>query len=103
MSNKPYLVRPCHLIQSMENLVHIRIQQRNGHITLTTIQGIPAKYDLKKINRYVKREFSCYGRVKEHPEFDEVLQLQGDQRKNICQWLTRKRLVEPKQLRVHGF
>ncbi len=88
--------------QSMENLVHIRIQQRNGRTTLTTIQGIPAKYDLKKINRHVKREFSCNGTVKEHPEFGEVLQLQGDQCENICQWLTRKRLVESKQLRVHG-
>jgi len=90
------------LMQSMENLVHIRIQQRNGHKTLTIVQGIPTKYNLKKINRFVKREFSCNGTVKEHPVSDEVLQLQGDQRKNVCQWLTRMRLVEPKQLRVHG-
>jgi translation initiation factor 1 len=31
-----------------DGLVHIRIQQRNGRKTLTTIQGLSAEYDLKK-------------------------------------------------------
>ena len=28
-------------------LVHVRIQQRNGRKTLTTVQGLSAEYDLK--------------------------------------------------------
>lgn len=39
----------------------------------------------------------------EHPEYGEVLQLQGDQRENICQWLTKAGLAKPDQLKVHGF
>ena len=38
-----------------DGLVHIRIQQRNGRKTLTTIQGLSSDYDLKKIVRACKK------------------------------------------------
>ncbi|CAH0547107.1 unnamed protein product [Brassicogethes aeneus] len=44
-------------------------------------------------------EFACNGTVIEHPEYGEVLQLQGDQRENICQWLTKAGLAKPDQLK----
>lgn len=86
-----------------DGLVHIRIQQRSGRKTLTTVQGLSAEYDLKKIVRACKKEFACNGTVIEHPEYGEVLQLQGDQRENICQWLTKAGLAKSDQLKVHGF
>ena len=42
-----------------DGLVHIRIQQRNGRKTLTTIQGLSSEYDLKKIVRACKK-VGCY-------------------------------------------
>lgn len=38
-----------------DGLVHIRIQQRNGRKTLTTVQGLSSDYDLKKIVRAFKK------------------------------------------------
>lgn len=38
-----------------DNLIHIRIQQRNGRKTLTTVQGINPDYDLKKIVKACKK------------------------------------------------
>lgn len=38
-----------------DGLVHIRIQQRNGRKTLTTVQGLSSEYDLKKIVRACKK------------------------------------------------
>ena len=38
-----------------DGLVHIRIQQRNGRKTLTTVQGLSTNYDLKKIVRTCKK------------------------------------------------
>ncbi|NXT90042.1 EIF1 factor, partial [Anhinga rufa] len=67
-----------------EDYIHIRIQQRNGRKTLTT-------------------KFACNGTVIEHPEYGEVIQLQGDQRKNICQFLVEIGLAKDDQLKVHGF
>ena len=40
-----------------DGLVHIRIQQRNGRKTLTTIQGLSTEYDLKKIVRACKKVY----------------------------------------------
>ncbi|XP_025944166.1 eukaryotic translation initiation factor 1b isoform X3 [Apteryx rowi] len=74
-----------------EDYIHIRIQQRNGRKTLTTVQGIADDYDKKKLVKAFKKKFACNGTVIEHPEYGEVIQLQGDQRKNICQFL-----LEPK-------
>ncbi|NXT64677.1 EIF1 factor, partial [Chaetops frenatus] len=80
-----------------EDYIHIRIQQRNGRKTLTTVQGIADDYDKKKL------KFACNGTVIEHPEYGEVIQLQGDQRKNICQFLVEIGLAKDDQLKVHGF
>ncbi|KAE8574746.1 hypothetical protein XENTR_v10003560 [Xenopus tropicalis] len=71
-----------------EDSIHIRIQQRNGRKTLTTVQGIADAYDKKKLVKAFKKKFACNGTVVEHPEYGEVIQLQGDQRKNACQFLT---------------
>lgn len=81
-------------------LVHIRIQQRNGRKTLTTVQGLESQFDKKKLVRAFKKEFACNGTVVEHPEYGEVIQLQGDQRNNVCQFLTKIGIVKETQLKV---
>ncbi|XP_026698610.1 eukaryotic translation initiation factor 1b [Athene cunicularia] len=86
-----------------EDYIHIRIQQRNGRKTLTTVQGIADDYDKKKLVKAFKKKFACNGTVIEHPEYGEVIQLQGDQRKNICQFLLEIGIVKEEQLKVHGF
>lgn len=63
--------------------IHIRIQQRNGRKTLTTIQGLPKDFDPKKVLKAAKKEFACNGSVVEDEEYGSVIQLQGDQRNNI--------------------
>ena len=59
-----------------DGLVHVRIQQRNGRKTLTTVQGLSSEYDFKKIVKVAKKEFACNGTVVEHSEYGEVIQLQ---------------------------
>ena len=36
--------------------VHIRIQKRNNRQNITTVEGIPEKYDLKRIVKVCKKE-----------------------------------------------
>jgi len=86
-----------------DNLIHIRIQQRNGRKTLTTVQGISDSYDKKRIVKACKKEFACNGTIVEHPEYGEVIQFQGDQRNNICQFLTKIGIAKQDQLKIHGF
>ncbi|XP_032700246.1 eukaryotic translation initiation factor 1-like [Lontra canadensis] len=82
---------------------HIRIQQRNGRKTLTTIQEMDDDYDKKKPMKVYKKKFACNGTIVEHPGYGEVIQIQGDQHKNISQFLVETGLAKDDQLKVHGF
>ncbi|XP_057556506.1 eukaryotic translation initiation factor 1-like [Hippopotamus amphibius kiboko] len=86
-----------------EDYIHIRIQQRNGRRIFTTIQGTTDDYNKKKLVKAFKKKFACNGTVIEHPEYGEVIQLQGDQQKNICQFLIETGLAKDYQLKVCGF
>ncbi|PAA81779.1 hypothetical protein BOX15_Mlig023505g1 [Macrostomum lignano] len=88
---------------SNESDIHIRIQQRNGKKTLTTVQGIDEKYDKRKILKYCKKEFACNGTVVSREEYGEVIQMQGDQRERIADWLIRNKIADKEKIKVHGF
>merc|ERR1712187_17567 len=77
--------------------------QRNGRKTLTTVQGIEPKFDLKKLVKACKKEFACNGTVVEHKEYGEVMQFQGDQREHIRSFLLKIQLCEEDNLKTHGF
>jgi translation initiation factor 1 len=49
-----------------------------------------------------KKKFAGNGTVIEYPEYGEVIQLQDDQHKNICQVLIEIGLAKDDQLKVHG-
>ncbi|THG23468.1 hypothetical protein TEA_020373 [Camellia sinensis var. sinensis] len=67
--------------------VHVRIQQRNGRKSLTTVQGLKKEFSYNKILKDLKKEFCCNGTVVQDPELGQVIQLQGDQRKNVSAFL----------------
>jgi translation initiation factor SUI1 len=65
--------------------------ERNGRKTLTTVQGLPKKFDQKKILKVIKKKFACNGTIVTDAEMGEVVQLQGDQRKDVQDFLTDKK------------
>ena len=102
--------------------MHIRIQQRSGRKTLTTVQvcslfvfvfffffsifffqGLAADLNLKKILKYFKKEFCCNGTIVKDAEMGKVVQVQGDQRQNIFNFLTQENICEKSQIKIHGF
>ena len=86
-----------------EHYIQVRIQQRNSRKTFTIVQVIADDYDKKKWVKAFKEKFACNGTVIEHPEYGELIQLQGDQHKNICQFLIETGLAKDNKLKVHGF
>ncbi|KAI7340381.1 hypothetical protein KC315_g719 [Hortaea werneckii] len=89
-----------------QDYIHIRIQQRNGRKTLTTVQGLPKKFDQKKILKVIKKKFACNGTIVNDTEMGEVIQLQGDQRKDVQEFLVDKKEgleLDAKTIKVHGF
>lgn len=80
--------------------------ERNGRKTLTTVQGLPKKFDQKKILKVIKKKFACNGTIVNDSEMGEVIQLQGDQRKDVQEFLTDKKdglELDAKSVKVHGF
>ncbi|KAI0034529.1 translation initiation factor SUI1 [Vararia minispora EC-137] len=89
-------------VGSQQNYIHIRIQQRNGRKTLTTLQGLPKEYDAKKLLKAFKKEFACNGTLVDDQEMGQVIQLQGDQRTKMANFLTEEGLPR-NTIKLHGF
>ena len=93
---------------------------------MTTVQGLPKKFDQKKILKVIKKKFgtqqphpsrlsgtpetnvhpACNGTIVNDSDMGEVIQLQGDQRKDIQEFLIDKKAgleLDPKTIKVHGF
>ncbi|KAI9365281.1 translation initiation factor SUI1 [Pilaira anomala] len=89
--------------QQQTNNIHLRVQQRNGRKTLTTLQGLPTEYDVKKILKSFKKVFACSGKIIEHEELGNILQLSGDQRLKIAEFLVSEHIVKKTEIVIHGF
>ena len=90
-----------------KNKYHIRVQQRNGRKCITTLDGLEEDLDLKRICKAMREAFSCNGSIsmKEGDE-EGVIQLQGDQREQIKQWLLDQEIIlrsEIDRIVIHGF
>ncbi|MQM11213.1 hypothetical protein Taro_044123 [Colocasia esculenta] len=83
--------------------VHVRVQQRNGRKCLTTVQGLKKEFSYNKILKDLKKEFCCNGTVVQDPELGQVIQLQGDQRKNVSTFLVQAGIVKKEYIKIHGF
>mmetsp|Transcript_49619 Transcript_49619/g.117745 ORF Transcript_49619/g.117745 Transcript_49619/m.117745 type:complete len:115 (-) Transcript_49619:32-376(-) len=83
-------------------IVHIRLHQRNGRKSLTTIQGLCDVFDFERITKALKKEFCCNGCVVEDKELGTIIQLQGDQRENSKKFLTKERISNKKIIKIHG-
>ncbi|KAI7907996.1 translation initiation factor SUI1 [Cokeromyces recurvatus] len=89
--------------QQANNNIHLRIQQRNGRKTLTTLQGLPTQYDAKKILKTFKKLFACNGTIVEDEEHGDILQLTGDQRLKIAEFLVEEKIAKKTDIKIHGF
>ena len=72
--------------------IHIRIQQA-GKRKVTTVQGLDNDLDLHRILKAVKKAFNCNGSIDEHEQYGLIIQLQGDQRDNVIEWLIQQEIL----------
>ena len=82
--------------------IHIRIQQRNGRKSWTTVEGIPEDLDKKKILKYLRKCFSTNGTVITDNDGREIIILQGDQRNNVYTSFINWNISEKQHLHIHG-
>ncbi len=58
---------------------------------------------MKKVLRAFKKSFNCNGTIVDDEELGQVIQLQGDHRKNVSDFMIEQGIVKKAQVKVHGF
>lgn len=51
----------------------------------------------------MKKDFACNGNIVKDDELGEVIQLQGDQRVKVSEFLTAQLQLPKKNIKIHGF
>jgi len=86
--------------------IHIRFQ-KTGPRSITIIEGLDDDLDLKRISKAMKKAFCCAVTVLKDEEQVEVIQLQGDQRPMIRDWLVAQEILTENEAKerivTHGF
>lgn len=83
--------------------IHIRIQSRNGRKCISSISGLENDLDLRKICKFLKKNFRCNGSIIHDEECGQVIILQGDHREKIKQFLIATDICTNTNIIIHGF
>ncbi|EPZ32201.1 eIF1-like protein [Rozella allomycis CSF55] len=89
-------------MQTVQNY-DIRIQQRSSKKTITSVQGIPATVDQKNLLKMFRKSFACNGSIVDDEKLGPVIQLQGDHRQKIFDFLVEQKLSSKESIKIHGF
>lgn len=81
--------------------IHLRKTQRNGRKCMTTVEGLADELDKKKITRALKRIFKCNGAIVKDEKENEIIQLSGDQRNNVKDFLIEQEIEKEEDVVVH--
>ena len=98
--------------------VQLSIQQRNGLFVcvcfhslrvyvlgrkrITLVQGLADDLDIPRICKAFKRSFNCNGSVSDDEEFGLVIQLAGDHRTKVAEFLVDEEICTEDQIVIRG-
>lgn len=102
---------PSHYARSLylsndtyQSFLDIRLHQRNGRKTLTTVEGLPKDVDPKKVLKVFKKDFACNGSIVQDEDSGmDIIQLQGDHRQKVSQLLIDGAVCKKEDIQIHGF
>jgi len=83
-------------------IVHLKLQQRSARKCITIIEGLAEDLDFKKIAQALRQSYNASCAVIETEKNGTVLQMSGDQRQNVLQFLTVTNICTKEQIKVHG-
>ena len=89
-------------IQLAKDKVNIRIKQRNGRKSTTTIENLPSNLPIDKIVKAMRKGFHCSGCFHKN-EDSYSIELSGDQRQLAKKLLTDVTDIEEENIVVHGY
>ena len=78
----------------------IQLFQRNARKTITTIAGLDADLDFPRILKNMKKIFACNGNIVNDDKYGKVIQLQGDHRDKVVEWIYKNNITTPEEGRI---
>jgi len=88
--------------------IHIKVQQRNGRKCWTFVEGLdkitpPPNTDINKfmeqITRTFKKGFNCAATIQP----GNIIQMSGDHRYKLKDYLINNKIVNEDQIKIHGY
>lgn len=93
--------------EETNNIVHLRIQQRNGRKCITIVEGLQETKEvpLKKLTKHFRKSFNCSATLVDDKGNNnkKVIQLSGDKRNDISDYLIKNKIVEKNKINIHGY
>lgn len=83
------------------NICHIWLQQ-NGRRKVTIVSDLPLDLTFSKVLIRWRKQFNCNGTLIEDEKFGTIIQLTGDQRENVRNFLDSENIVSRANIRIHG-
>jgi translation initiation factor 1 len=87
------------LVQTTSKFIDIRVVQRNGRKTTTTIEGLVIE-NLQDLLKHWKKKFSCNGSIAK--DVENIVILSGNQADLVKKFLLDEKLATENKIRVHG-
>ena len=66
------------------------------------MQGLNPKINKKLVLKDLKKKFNCNGTIVDDPDLGQIIQLQGDQRKVVAQFLIDEKIAKKDVIKIHG-
>ncbi len=82
--------------------IHIRVQQRNARKRITIVEGLTKKV-ARDLLIECRKCFNTNGVHKEDEDGNNIVQFQGDIRKDIKKYIILHKITAKEHVHVHGF
>jgi translation initiation factor 1 len=81
--------------------IHIRLQKRNGKKSISIVSGLPTTLDFKSTLKVLKKSLNCNGCITTDEESGQILQVQGDHRLKLKEYILDKNLSLKEDIVMH--
>jgi translation initiation factor 1 len=85
-----------------DSFIDIWIKRRGGRSYITTIEGLNDNLDIDKISEHLRKTLGCGSCVKKGLN-GKYIQLQGDHRQFIKDFLIEQQIANKEDIKIHGF
>ena len=89
-------------LETATSKIHIRIKQRNTRKSTTHVENLPINLNLTSLLKKMKIIFGCNGSIQE-VDGNKFIQLFGDQRLTVKNYLISNSIVDENNIVIHGY